>query len=187
MFPKWQIGVATLLASLSFPANAAETVIGGGQARQCYLDADHQRANDIAVAGCTRALTTETLSLHDLVATHVNRGILYMQRKDHAMARKDFDRAIALDHNEPEAYLNKGALLFKTGAYDDAIALFTTALEKDTRRPEIAYFGRGLSHELAGDLQAAYADLKKANEIAPQWEQPIAELARYSVRPAKSG
>ena len=66
------------------------------------------------------------------VATHVNRGILRLRRGlvDEAVA--DFDRAIALDPEQPEAYLNKGAALIRRQNPAEALQLFTVALERNT-------------------------------------------------------
>ena len=166
------------------PAGAAELVIGTGRARACYLDAERERGSELAVRNCTDALELDNLSREDRVATHVNRGILYNRTGDQKRALGDFDRAIAMDEEEAEAYLNKAATLLKIeGRWREATPLFTTAIQKRTRRPEIAYFGRGLTHELAGNLRAAYADLKMANRLAPKWTQASEELARYSVKP----
>ena len=60
--------------------------------------------------------------------------------------------------------------------------MFDRALELGTDEPEVAFFGRGLAHEDIGDLKSAYADLRRAAELRPQWPQPAQELARYQVR-----
>lgn len=165
-------------------AEAAETVIGSGRARTCYLDAERERTSNLAIENCTVALERDPLSHHDRVATHVNRGILLHRIGAFDKAIADYDRAMRLDPDQPEAYLNKAAALFKSeDRWREAIPLFTTALEKNTKRPEIAYFGRGLSNELAGNTRAAYADLKRAKQLAPDWSLPAQELTRYSVRP----
>lgn len=174
--------VITALAAAG-PAIAAEMVIGSGRARVCYLDAEKERASAIAIRNCTEAIELDNLSRDDRVATHVNRGILESRVGDHVRALADYDRAIALDGNEAEAYLNKAATLFKLeDRWRDAMPLFTLALEKRTKRPELAYFGRGLGHELSGNLKAAYADLKMASTLAPDWPLAPRELARYSIK-----
>ncbi|MCJ8157829.1 tetratricopeptide repeat protein [Sphingomonas sp. LaA6.9] len=176
-----------VIACLAAPASASKQVIGSGMARQCYLDAENQRATRFTIAGCTEALTDEALTPEDVVASHVNRGILYMQIGDYDVAMRDFDEALQLDPNEPEAYLNKALALFRTeDRWRDSLPLFDIAIEKKTRKPEVAYFARGLANEMAGNIREAYNDLRTAAQIAPKWEAPPRELARYSVRP-KSG
>lgn len=181
------IPAIVLIACLGAPAFGSKMVIGGGLARQCYLSAENERPSRMTIDECTEALTTEALTPDDTVATHVNRGILYLQLGDYDAAIRDFDRAAKLDPDEPEAYLNKALTLFRTeDRWQQSLPLFDIALEKKTRKPEIAYFARGLANEMSGNIRQAYADLKMASEIAPKWEPPVRELARYSVRP-KSG
>lgn len=163
-------------------AMAATTVIGGGLARSCYEAALFDRANQESMSVCNRALTEEALTPRDRVATHVNRGIIKLQLSHIDSAIADFDRAMALDPDEPEAYLNKAvAVMKREGAWSDAIALFDAAIENDTRRPELAYFGRAISSEIGGDVAAAYRDYKRAAELAPEWVAPAHELTRFRV------
>jgi tetratricopeptide (TPR) repeat protein len=65
---------------------------------------------------------------------------------------------------------------------DEAVRLFDTALAKNTRKPAIAYYARGVAHELNGRLRHAYSDYRKASAADPNWVEPQAELARFTVR-----
>ena len=174
-----------LLATLALtagPAWGAVTVLGNSSARMCYEAADSDGAALTGIRYCDQALAEEAMPHRDRVATFVNRGILRMEKGDIASAIADFDTAIAEDEQQAEAYLNKGvALLRGETGYDQAKQLFTTALEKKTRRPELAYLGRGMAHEMNGQIKAAYLDYKQAQALAPKWKQPAAELARFSV------
>jgi tetratricopeptide (TPR) repeat protein len=172
-------------AALLIPgaASASSMVIGSGLARMCYEAADAERATPGTLDVCNRALSDEPLSYEDEVATFVNRGIIRARMSDFSGALSDYDRAIRLDPGEPEAYLNKGALVLKEQHdWRQARDLFDAVLEHHTRRPEFAYFGRAISNELAGDFAGAMADYQKASELAPNWEQPKKELTRFSVR-----
>lgn len=164
-------------------ASASSLVIGSGLARMCYEAADAERATPGTLDTCNRAFTDEALSYDDEVATFVNRGIIRARLSDFAGALSDYDHAIKLNPNQPEAYLNKGALVLKAQQdWRQARQLFDAALDRHTRRPEIAYFGRAISNELAGDLAGAMADYQKASELAPNWDQPKKELTRFTVR-----
>jgi tetratricopeptide (TPR) repeat protein len=177
--------IAAPLAVLTFPATAGITVIGNSAARLCFEAAEAGGSASITgMQRCDEALEREALSERDRVATHVNRGILRMQRGQMDAAIADFDRAMAKDPNEPETYLNKGvALLRKDSANAEAsIALFNAALEKRTNKPAIAYYGRAIAHEMGGRAKQAYLDYRQASLLAPKWQDPRRELARFQVR-----
>ena len=164
-------------------AEASSLVIGSGYARSCFEAADKERASPGTVELCDRALTEEALSFGDQVATYVNRGILRARLNDWAGATADYDRAIKLDPAEPDAYLNKAALVLKVQQdWRQARDLFGAALDRHTRRPELAHYGRGISSEIGGDFAGALADYQKASELAPEWDVPKRELRRFTVR-----
>ena len=178
------LSAATAVISLATPASAAVTAIGNSAARSCYLAAEAQsRPVPAALEICDQALVQEALDHSDHVATLVNRGILQLRVGRVDAAVEDFDQAIALDPRQAEAYLNKGMAVLREGAgWQDAVALFDEALSRQTRRPELAYYGRGIAYEMGGKVAAAYRDYKQASEIAPKWREPKTELARFSVR-----
>jgi tetratricopeptide (TPR) repeat protein len=176
--------IAATLASLAVPASAGVTVIGSSSARLCYQEADSRRTpNAEGLSLCDRALNEEILIPDDRVATHVNRGIVRLKLNDIAGSLLDFDQAIALNPDQPEAYLNKAAALIRQDRAQAALPLFTLALEKKTRKPELAYFGRGVAHEALGRIPEAYADFRQAAALAPQWEEARVELSRFRVVP----
>jgi tetratricopeptide (TPR) repeat protein len=176
--------LAASLAASASAASAAVTVLGSSSARLCYEAADAvslPAANMVYL--CDTALKEDNLSHYDVVATLVNRGIIKMRRGMLDLALRDFDEAIARDPNQAEAYLNKGmALLKQPEGYTAAVPLFSTALEKRTRRPAVAYYGRAVANELGGHVREAYFDYREANRIEPKWREPQVELARFSVR-----
>jgi tetratricopeptide (TPR) repeat protein len=171
------------LAAIAAPAHAAVTVIGNSSARTCFEAAENRFGGTGGIDDCDRALRNENLSGGDRVATHVNRGILKLRDGAVDGAIADFDRAIGLDPGQPEAYLNKGmALLRLPDGEQQAVGLFDTALAKKTRKPAIAYYGRGVANELNGRIKEAYRDYRQASMIEPKWRDPRNELARFSVR-----
>lgn len=171
-------------AAIAFPATASVVVIGNSAARYCYEAADSPaRPSQDSLGQCTRALYEEPLTDYEIAATHVNRGILLVRRNKIADGMRDFDRALELDPDQPEAYLNKGiALLRMEGRAQEALPLFETALQKQTKRPALAYYGRAIAHEDMGNLRSAYRDYKLASTTDPKWRVPLRELARFSVR-----
>lgn len=167
------------------PAAAAVQVLGATAARSCYEAARDRLVTEGTLATCSQALREETLTRRDEVATRVNRGILNAARGEHEVAIRDFDAALALDPKQPEAYLNKAlAVSRRSSGYAGALDLFEAAIANGTNKPELAYFGRGVANEERGQVRAAYADYRKAQALAPKWELPTRELARFEVRPA---
>jgi len=180
---KASILAAALVGLTASPAtNASVITIGGSLARSCFEAAEARAASSQNLQVCDRALIEEALTGADRVATYVNRGILRLVDRDFQLAEADFDRAIALDANEPDAWLNKGVSRLRQGDHATAMPMIERAIALNTRRPALAYYTRGIAHENRGDVKAAYADLVRARELEPEWDLPAKELARYQVR-----
>ena len=169
--------------SLGFAAAAPATVISMPKtlATACSESAYNFRRDWKAIDECSFALREEMMTRDARVATHVNRGILRLRNGDARNAFVDFDRAIALDPLEPEAWLNLSISQFETGNAEAARQSADRALQLRTRRPAAAYYIRGLSHEMNGNLNAAYADLQRARALEPGWSEPAMQLERYRV------
>jgi len=167
---------ATVVAS-----PAVGQVIGASLARSCYLAAESKMSPDMDDFRTCDAALRDGGSAADVVATYVNRGILYLRSGRIEPAVADFDRATALDPGEPEAYLNRGSALLKRSEAQAALAMFNTALEKRTKRPELAYYARAVAHEELGNLRAARGDYLRASQLAPKWDAPRLELTRFRV------
>lgn len=179
---KYHVLIAAAVLALPFQADAGVTVLGSGSARMCYLAAESAAAVSIAdIRHCDAALReTATMPRH-VVATYVNRGILRLRRGDAVGAMADFDRASQLDPDEPEAYFNRGSALLRQEQAAPAAAAFSEALQRNTRRPALAHYGRAVANETLGNVQSAYRDYRRASELAPEWNAPRAELTRFRV------
>ena len=164
------------------PAQATILTMGSSYAESCYRAADARDTRRNAKEICDQALGTEGLSDYDRMGTHVNRGILWMVTGNLDRAVQDFDAALAIRPNEPEAWLNKGIAMIKAGNSRAALPMVEKAISLRTTRPEIAYYARAIANEDVGNLRAAYNDLKHATRLAPRWREPAVELARYQVR-----
>lgn len=180
--PNLSLFAAVATISLAVPAGAAVITIGGGYAQSCYLAAGAQDSRQQSMQACDRALTEEALSPDDRVATLVNRGILHLRRAHLDQATADFDAALTLNPNEPEAWLNKAILKVRYGNSADALPLVEKALALNTRRPALAYFVRAVAYEDCGNIAAAYRDLQRARALEPGWKEPVTELKRFKVR-----
>lgn len=168
-------------AAASSPSHAI-TSSAGSLAGTCYSASLSFHATPVDLDTCTRALEQEALSYEDRVGTLVNRGIVRMNLNDRVGADRDFDTALSMDQNEPEAYLNKGLLRLRENKASEALPLIQRAIAAHTIRPALAYYARGVANEMLGNLKAAYTDLNQAHDMLPGWKLPEEQLARYRVR-----
>ena len=178
----------TILVVFGFEPRAAQagfTIFGNGLAQGCAQAARDQEkgipATPRAIELCSTALSNESLPLHDLAGTYINRGVLYLGLTKYREAKLDFDAAVQLMPEVGEAYTNRGAALVGLALYADAISDIDRGLELKSGEPEKAYFNRGLAEEGLDDIQAAYRDYIHASELKPEWQVPRNELARFSI------
>jgi tetratricopeptide (TPR) repeat protein len=172
-------GVALLV--ISSAGNGAALTLGGPLSQSCYEAALSGDATHFTVQSCDRSLTEEALTQRDRAATFVNRGVLQMLKGARGEADSDFDSAIKLDHNLADAWLNKAFLRLRDDRGGEALPLIEESIKLGPQRKALAYFARGLAYEDVGDLNAAYADLRRAHDLEPNWSLPAQYLARYQV------
>ena len=163
------------------PAFAAVQTYGGPLAKDCYNHALAGDGRSFAIEGCSRALDEEALPAPDRAATYVNRGIVYMSANRFTSADQDFDAALRLNDNLPDGWLNKGFLRLRQGNGRDALGYIQKGIDAGTDRQALAIFARGVAHEQMGHFESAYADLRRAQQLAPRWSMPREYLATYRV------
>ncbi len=173
---------AVAVAALATSSQASVLTVGGGYAVSCYQSAEAQDARQGSIDECDRALGEEALTQDDRVATFVNRGILHLRRANLKQATADFDSALRLNPQQPEAWLDKAIMHVRFGKGADALPLVAKALEYRTQRPALAYFVRAVAYEDSGNIAAAYHDLQRARQLEPEWQEPAIELKRFKVR-----
>lgn len=160
--------------------STAQNVFGSPRANACAAAATSGRADDGAIADCTQALTSEGLSRANKALIHINRGAMNLRLSRGEAALADFDAALDIVPNMPEAHLNRGAALVMVKKPGQAVGAITTALQMGVRDPHKAYFNRGAARESLGDLRGAYEDYNTALAIKPDWEVVEGELARFA-------
>lgn len=180
-----RLALTAILATAITPfsaAHAAVLSVGGPLSYNCYQAALSRDPTLAKVEGCTRSLKEESLSSRDRAATLVNRGILRMIAGADTPAESDFNAALALQENLADAWLNKGFLRLRHGNGREALALIQRGMDAGAAQQALAVFARGVAYEQMGDFSAAYADLRRARELAPGWALPQQYLATYSVK-----
>ncbi|WP_224241583.1 tetratricopeptide repeat protein [Hyalangium gracile] len=186
---KLLLGTIALVGATLVPAHAEASikVLGNGFGRICYEHAKAGQASDSGLEACDRALTEQRLTPSDRAATLVNRGILQMHARKHALALASYEEALKLNPDLAEAYVNKGVALVNLGRDAEAVEAIGKALELNTEWPEIAYYTRGIAHEMLGNVRSAYNDYRQAAALKPEWQEPQRQLQRFSVVPKGRG
>jgi len=179
------VGICLAGLSVELPARADDTLVSGSYARACadqaQVAAQGGAISSDAVANCNKALTDELLKTNDLAATHVNRGVLYLENSP-AVAERDFRSAITLVPVSGDAYVDLGAAEIAQGRFDNAIADIDHGMGLAMKEPAKAYFNRALAEDDKGDETAAYYDFRTALQLRPGWILAAQELTRFTVR-----
>jgi tetratricopeptide (TPR) repeat protein len=96
---------------------------------------------------------------------HNNLGVLYLGLNNLAVAKGEFDKAIALNPNEVNSYLARGTVEFQLGSVNDALADFTQAV---SRAPSpVSFYWLGRAEEAKGDFARAKGAYQAALQLAP--------------------
>lgn len=173
-------GLAGVTAMM--PADAGTFSVGNSFARDCWQAAEAKDHDTNAIYHCNLALEQEGLDSANRAATLVNRGVLHMRNRNYSMAERDFNRAMRTDESNPEAWLNMAISSLRQNENDTSVLpMIEKAIALNTKEQALAYYSRAILHERNGNVRAAYADYKKANELAPDWDEPTKDLKRYQV------
>ncbi|HJW40083.1 MAG TPA: tetratricopeptide repeat protein [Rhizomicrobium sp.] len=162
-------------------ANAAESVLGNGVARVCYLHTEHDLNARDGVRICSDALAHDVLSGVDRTATLINRAIERARTQDMDGAMDDYQAAISIGVNPGIAYLNRSATLIALHRYADALHDSDQAIALGVKRSEIAYYNRGLADESLGNVEAAYHDFQAALKAEPDFAPAQQQLSRFRL------
>ncbi len=184
LFPIALAAIAAL--GVAAPVVSAQTkVFGTGLASQCSKLARAGQFDREALRLCDLALDEGGISRDDAAKTFVNRGVIHLRRQSYKDATADLATAERLMPLLGEIYINRGVVLIKQRMWNEAIAEFDRGIALNPDELEKAYFNRALAREQIDDFRGAYADFRKAQQIAPEWTPVQKELLRYTVkRPA---
>jgi phosphoglycolate phosphatase len=85
-------------------------------------------SDDLAVAGCSRAIDSHQYTGRSLARLYARRGGAYQTQGDlnHAMA--DYNESMRIDPTYPAAYNNRGNIWYRKGDFDRAIADYNRAI-----------------------------------------------------------
>ena len=151
-------------------------------------DACVKLSDDLAVAGCSRAIDSHQYTGRSLARLYARRGGAYQAKGDLDRAIADFNESMRVDPTYPAAYNNRGSAWYHRGELDRAIADFDQAIRLDSNY-EYAYVNRGSAWGAKGDLDRAIADFNQAIRLDPKdaqayYDRGIAWEKKRSLREA---
>lgn len=174
------IALTTLLLTLGTANADDQVVIGNPAATECYRAT--MLPNSIAATAiddCNIALNYPRTTRKERASILVNRGILYNHMGEYDSALADFEAALELFSEFPEAYINRGNVYFYTGQIEQAIADYNRAIQRNSTKQHTAYFNRGLANESRQQPNAAFEDFVRANELKPDWVLAAGRVEQY--------
>ena len=127
---------------------------------------------------CNNAIAHGRLQHKDLLATYVNRGIVYAAMERYQEAMDNYRTAVDLGPRTGEVYVNLGNIYLLARKFDAAIQEYTTAIELTLAQDHIAHYNRGMAYENNNEYAKAEADFRKAMELSPEWFLPRLRLER---------
>jgi tetratricopeptide (TPR) repeat protein len=136
---------------------------------------------DSSLKLCDRAVDRAKGLRDELAAAYVNRSVIHLSRQEYDAALADSDAAIRVKSGISQAHINRGIALSAEKRNKEAGLAFSDALALNPSHAEIVYFDRAMAREDDGDMKGAYLDYRKAAQLAPTWDTPKQQLARFTV------
>ena len=118
---------------------------------------------DGAIAAFTRAIDAKD-KVANAAYDHVMRGAAYRRKGMNEQALADFDAALALKPDDPDAHFRRGATRVELKQYPGAIEDLTVTVQADAMN-SAAYNIRGFAYDALGQYNNGNADEAKACEL----------------------
>jgi tetratricopeptide (TPR) repeat protein len=129
-------------------------------------------------------LYTKTLQTDpDASYIRTNLGVVYYDRKQKDLARKEWERALADKPDSVPTLTNLGLVYTELGSYDEAANLLQRAIQLKPLFPD-AHYDYGILLDKAGHKDEALEEFRKAAELSPL--NPLA-LRWYATELAATG
>lgn len=170
----------TLIVSNLSHAQSLTVDSSNSMAVDCYdrsieaLSVKDARFADIQL--CDTAINEGALSPNDLMATLVNRGVIYATLGQLDRAAEDYNRALAIADDVPEIHLNQGNLEFLAENWDQAISHYNQAEALGLIQAHVLHLNRGMAYENSERFEEAQAEYRAALELVPEWQPALQRL-----------
>lgn len=99
-----------------------------------------------------------------------SRGYNSYEKGQYDLAIADYNRALAIDPNDPMVLANRANAYARKGNLDQAISDYSKAIEINPKDPSV-YHDRGNAYGKKGNFDQAISDYDKVVEIDPSWAQ----------------
>ncbi len=123
------------------------------------------------IRACTAVIRSGHQTPEDLARAYFNRGRAWSDKGQFDRAIADFDQAIRLDPEYPDAFNNRGVAYAGKGQFDRAIEDYDRAIALDPNYA-IAIYNRGLAAQSLGRTDEAAAYFARAKQVGPRLMPP---------------
>lgn len=131
------------------------------------------------IAACTSVINLHHLARAELAVAYYNRGRAYAEKYWPVRARADFERALELRPNYPEALVGRGEILTQRNKWREAVWDYDRAIRM---KPDFvdAYVDRGIALDTLHQFDRAITDFDRALALRPNdpWLQSLRDSAR---------
>jgi tetratricopeptide (TPR) repeat protein len=136
-------------------------------------------SRDRQIDACTAVIAARHTAKAELAIAYYNRGHAYTEKNWPVRARIDFERALALKPNYPEALVGRGELLTQRNKWREAVWDYDRAIQL---KPDLAdaYADRAIAFDTLHQFDRAVADFDRALALRPNdpWLESLREGAR---------
>src|SRR5947209_6782471 len=143
-------------------------------------------SDQLAVAGCSRAIDSHQYTGRSLARLYARRGGAHQAQGDVKRAMADYNRSMRIDPTYPAAYNNRGNAWYHSGEFDRAVADYDQAIRLDPKDTK-AYYNRGVAWEKKRSLGAALADFKMHSQLTPSDQDGARAVKRVSKELSRAG
>lgn len=166
-------------ASFAQPMN----IIGHNtDARKCYLAAKYQRQTRKALKYCDDAMNNTLMKKRDRAAVLVNRGILRRMADDIQGAYSDYQSALSILPDLPEARANRANIYYLSGYFEKALSDYDFALAQDISDEKAVSLNRALVLAEMGRISEARKGLLDVTTRYPDWAIGQEKLSSFTKR-----
>jgi len=145
--------------------------------KRCYDNGPPEQV----IASCTTVITRGQVDSDDLATAYKNRGNAYGDKRKFTEALEDYERAIAINPSDSDAFNARGTTYVALERYDLALQDFDQALRLNPAS-SVALSNRCFTKGVLGDLEQALVDCNDALRVRPKHPEAYASRGYVYLR-----